>query len=225
MGSPSSTKAYLVSFLFEDAGLNKTADLPVTASNTKAAASLGLLQFVKLNPTYQNVNITRVVRSAVLDETAGLLHNSAEFSPDMVYRYVLKRVWSSEPLVQFIGLNPSSASLQVNDPSIRRCIGFAKAWGYGGLIMTNAFGLRATSPTVLRAAIDPIGPENDRWLVASSKEAALVVAAWGNHGEFGQRSCAIRALGMPLHHLGLTASGMPKHPLYLKASLKPVRWT
>jgi hypothetical protein len=118
-----------------------------------------------------------------------------------------------------------SASLQVNDPSIRRCIGFAKAWGYGGLIMTNAFGLRATSPTVLRAAIDPIGPENDRWLVASSKEAALVVAAWGNHGEFGQRSCAIRALGMPLHHLGLTASGMPKHPLYLKASLKPVRWT
>ena len=90
--------------------------------------------------------------------------------------------------------------------------------------MTNAFALRATSPAVLRAAIDPVGPENDRWLCESSKEAAIVVAAWGNHGEFAQRSLAIRALGLRLHHLGLTSSGMPKHPLYLKATLKPTPW-
>jgi hypothetical protein len=158
------------------------------------------------------------------DESANLIHNSAEFSKDLVYRYVLKRVWGSGQLVQFIGLNPSGADLRVNDPTVRRCIGFAKSWGFGGLIMTNAFAIRATDPALLRTSVDPVGPDNDYWLKFSATEASVVVAAWGNHGEFKGRSQAIRNLGLPLCHLGLTASGMPKHPLYLKAALKPEPW-
>ena len=91
--------------------------------------------------------------------------------------------------------------------------------------MTNAFAYRATSPKALLQIADPVGIENDFWLQEMAKEAAVVIAAWGNHGKILNRGAAIRALGIPLHTLGLTGDGEPKHPLYLKADLLPEKWT
>lgn len=103
-----------------------------------------------------------------------------------------------------------------NDPTVRRCLGFAYDWGYGGLIMTNAFAFRSTDPKVMKAQEDPIGPENDAWLVKSSQQANIVVAAWGNHGIFRHRTTHILKLLSNLQCFGTTKLGQPKHPLYLK---------
>ena len=91
--------------------------------------------------------------------------------------------------------------------------------------MTNAFAYRATSPVALKQIADPVGAENDYWLCELAREAAVVVGAWGNHGQINNRGAAIKALGLPLTILGLTGAGEPKHPLYLKADLKPQPWT
>lgn len=147
---------------------------------------------------------------------------SAVFSPDRVYRYMLWRTWGAGPTVTFIGLNPSTADETVDDPTIRRCIGYAKAWGYGGLIMANLFALRATDPRVMLAHPEPVGPANDDALRDCVARSELVVAAWGADGAHRRRSSAVRAmLGGQLHALGLTKNGEPKHPLYLRADLEP----
>lgn len=108
----------------------------------------------------------------------------AKLSDDRLYRYGLWRKWDDRPKVMFIGLNPSTADEVEDDPTIRRCIGFANSWGYGGIVVANLFGFRATDPTALQKATDPIGPENDEWLYRLADEAALVVGAWGNGGLF-----------------------------------------
>lgn len=125
----------------------------------------------------------------------------------------------------FVGLNPSTADATLDDPTIRRCIGFAKAWGYAGLMMTNLFAWRATEPRNMLAAENPIGPDNDRVLSEAHDNAALSVAAWGAHGTYLDRHNAVRALLPRLHYLRLTKDGHPGHPLYLPSSLKPVKWT
>lgn len=145
----------------------------------------------------------------------------AEFSPCRTWRYALGRSWDWQGhgnQVMFIGLNPSTADEFVDDPTIRRCIGFAKRWGYGGLIMTNAYAYRATNPKVMKAAIDPVGPENDEVLSYRASHVGLIVAAWGAHcdPEREKRVCQIMR-GRPIHRLGKTKAGRPKHPLYLRA--------
>lgn len=82
----------------------------------------------------------------------------------------------------FIGLNPSTADDKIDDPTIRRCINFAQSWGYGGLCVTNLFAFRATLPSNMKSAKDPIGPENDKSPIAHAKDARIVVAAWGCMG-------------------------------------------
>src|SRR5690242_6108456 len=105
------------------------------------------------------------------------------FSDCRAYRYTLWREWDifDKNYVMFVGLNPSTADERVDDPTIRRCIDFAKRWGYGALCMTNLFAYRATDPRVMKAFPYPVGPENDKWLVRCAREAGVVVAAWGNH--------------------------------------------
>jgi hypothetical protein len=148
------------------------------------------------------------------------------FSPDRLYRYTLWRVWGADlPFVQFIGLNPSTADETKDDPTIRRCIGFAKAWGYGALCMTNLFAWRATDPGDMMVAREPIGEENDMWLKGVAAEAQTIVAAWGKNGSFLGRG--VRVKGMiseikPLHCLRTIGSGAPEHPLYLPKDLKPI---
>lgn len=152
--------------------------------------------------------------------------NHAVLSPCRNYRYALSRVWdASLPYVLFIGLNPSTADETEDDPTIRRCIGFAKSWGYGGLVMANLFAWRATEPAEMMRQDDPLGEKNDAWLVELASNAGVVVAAWGNDGSFLQRSAHIRALVTDLHYLKLNSTGEPAHPLYLKQTLTPVLWT
>ncbi len=144
----------------------------------------------------------------------------AVLSLDRQYRYFLGRRWNPEgKTIAFIGLNPSTADETLDDPTIRRCIGFAKSWGGGTLLMVNLFAFRSTSPSALRTASDPIGPDNEHWLERVVDNADIVVAAWGNHGELMQRGEQVRRrFAGRLHALDVTKSGMPKHPLYIAAS-------
>ena len=148
--------------------------------------------------------------------------SGAVFSDCRKYRYALWRMWDeNKPLVMIIGLNPSTADETRNDPTITRCISFARSWRYGAVCVTNLFGFRATAPSELKAYHDPIGKENDAWVHEMAKEAAITVAAWGNHGKFLNRSIEFLSSLDQLHFIQMNKSGEPAHPLYLKAELKP----
>jgi hypothetical protein len=150
------------------------------------------------------------------------MKSSATFSDCGKYRYSLKREWDKDkPFVLFICLNPSTADDKNDDPTLIRCISYAKQWGYGGVYVTNLFAYRATNPRDMLSSQDPIGIDNDKRLRKLSKSAGLVVAAWGNHGKHIGRSDEIRKAVSNLYYLKLNASGEPSHPLYLKSNLKP----
>ena len=149
-----------------------------------------------------------------------MLESHAILSECRTYRYALTRIWGAGPKrCAFIGLNPSTADETADDPTIRRCVGFAKAWGCDGLVMLNLFAFRATDPKVMLAAADPVGPENDAYLKRLVVQEGPTVAAWGVHGSHRGRSLAVLdLLEYPLFCLGRTKDGKPKHPLYLPAS-------
>jgi len=105
---------------------------------------------------------------------------------------------------------------------VRRCIDFAKRWGFGALCMTNIFGFRATDPRVMKAHPEPIGPDNDAWLARIAAGAGLVVAAWGTHGVFMDRGRAVQSYLHNLSCLGTTKDGSPRHPLYVRADTQPL---
>lgn len=154
--------------------------------------------------------------------------SGAILSPDRLYRYALWRAWNQDrPRVNFVMLNPSTADEAVDDPTIRRCIGFAKAWGYGSLGVTNLFAFRATDPAALRTVPDPVGPDNDRVLASAADLSEIVVFAWGECGRLAGRAAYVaHALrGHRLHYLRRNKSGSPAHPLYLPANLTPIPWT
>ena len=151
------------------------------------------------------------------------MHREATFSPDRVYRYGLARTWAPElPTLLLVGLNPSTADETRDDPTIRRCLGFARSWGYGRLIVANLFAFRATHPRELRRAADPVGPDNDTWLLRYAARAERIVAAWGNDGCYQGRDRAVRALLPDLYCIRRNRSGQPAHPLYLPAELRPL---
>lgn len=151
---------------------------------------------------------------------------SASFSPCRRYRYDLWRRWEPGPYAMFIGLNPSTADETQDDPTIRRCINFAKAWGYSALCMTNLFAFRATDPRDMKAEPNPFGVDNQHHLLKCASNAGVVIAAWGVHGTFANGDLAAKdwlaRAGIRLHHLGLSKDGHPRHPLYLKADCKPI---
>jgi hypothetical protein len=158
-----------------------------------------------------------MIRAATIDESG-------------LYRYRLERVWS--PLIPrrccFIMLNPSTADGTVDDPTIRRCIGFAKAWGFGAMSVVNLFALRATYPAQLDTAQDPVGPDNDEHIMmeTSRKDCELVIAAWGAVGGNWPDRCkeveTITGRNGGLSCLGLTKDGYPRHPLYLRKNARPM---
>lgn len=121
-----------------------------------------------------------------------------------------------------IGLNPSTADEVEDDATLVRCMNFAKSWGYGGVCMANLFAYRATNPDDMKAQKDPIGTDNDAWLLKLAKEAGIVVAAWGNDGSYLERSTAVRQMLANLYCLKMNKSGEPAHPLYLSADLTPI---
>lgn len=153
----------------------------------------------------------------------------AEFSLDRRYRYVLRRrVGSSSTTCLFICLNPSTADEYTDDPTVRRCIGFTKRWGFGILVVCNLFGFRATSPEDMKAQQDSVGPENDTAILREALSANRVVCAWGNHGVYLDRWLYVleqlHGKVLALHHFGFTQAGQPKHPLYLKGGTEPQIW-
>ena len=153
------------------------------------------------------------------------LQSRARFSACRHYRFALWRRWAEGPQVLFIMLNPSRADETEDDPTIRRCLGFARSWGFGALAVGNLFAFRTPSPRTLRSAPKPVGTQNDQWLLRLRAESALAVAAWGNHGRYLGRGETVQSLLPVLHILGTTQLGEPRHPLYLPARTEPVPWT
>ena len=155
------------------------------------------------------------------------LESSATLSPCWRYRYTLHRRWAlGGGGVTFIGLNPSTADARLDDPTIRRCVGFAKAWGFNAVDMINLFAFRATSPDDMLAQEDPEGPDNDDWILDTVANAGLVVAAWGTSGHHRRRDRRVCELldSVDLHVLRITKDGHPAHPLYLPGALRPAPW-
>lgn len=155
--------------------------------------------------------------------------SGATFSRCRRWRYLLWRRWDwRKPAANFLMLNPSTADEYQLDPTVSRARDYAERWGYGALIVTNVFAWRATDPEEMKAARDPVGPENDAAIVHAARRAALVVCAWGNHGRFLDRSRIVleilRTIKAPLHALRVNGSGEPAHPLYLPGRLKPRTW-
>jgi len=154
------------------------------------------------------------------------IRGGAVFDPSGFYRYKLWRRWSDhDPIVTFVMLNPSTADAITDDPTIRRCMGLARRWGFGTLIVVNLFGMRTTDPRELRNAEQPVGPLNDDHVSAAVGDADRVVAAWGNWGSLRGRAAEVMNLvpaGIAVDCLGLTACGAPRHPLYVRNDIDPV---
>jgi hypothetical protein len=153
---------------------------------------------------------------------------SAEISADGRYRYTLEREWmTGEGTCLFVMLNPSTADATEDDPTIRRCIGFAQRWGYQRLDVGNLFAMRATDPEDMLETTprDATGPDNDEWLGRLAARADRVVVAWGAHPLAVFRAAAVQSLLLKrhdaIHCLGTTKNGGPRHPLYVKGDFEP----
>ena len=160
----------------------------------------------------------------------------AVFSPDEKYRYFLRR--DANPMtgngaVTFLLLNPSTATLTVDDPTIRRCLGFCRAWGYRWMQVVNLSPLRATDPQVMLEAgpeLPEVQEENLGWILEAAQISDLVIVAYGVHGVAEDRGRkvleALADAGIEAKCLGLTAQGYPRHPLYVRkdVDLLPYPW-
>ena len=158
---------------------------------------------------------------STVEKTDLLGTSCAVFSECGNYRYKLSRGWDETlPACAFIMLNPSTADENVNDPTIAKCIQFAKKWGYGSLLVANLFAWRSTNPESMKQVSDPVGPENEFWIAHISLNAGLVICAWGNNGHHLDRSKKTMSFlnGVPsikqVYALHVNGTGEPAHPLY-----------
>lgn len=160
------------------------------------------------------------------------MNGTADISVDQRYRYLLTRDWPliGEPRkAVFVMLNPSTADANTDDPTIRRCISFAKAWGNSGLIVANLYAYRATNPSQLwNLAADPVGPRNDDTIAMLARKHGHIVCAWGANARAERVKHVLgilkRNAAVP-YHLGLTKDGQPRHPLYLPKEAALTPWT
>jgi len=148
----------------------------------------------------------------------------AEFSSDRVYRYTLRRRWEDRTerhlSIVWLMFNPSTADEVENDPTIRKCIGFSRRWGYEKLVILNLYAVRNSDPRVLRFVDDPVGPENDEWIRKSLTEASEVVCAWGCAQHMPTIDARIKDVlkivaesGRRMVCLGYRKDHHPRHPL------------
>lgn len=153
-------------------------------------------------------------------------------------RYMLSRIWDNDkPLMMFVMLNPSTADAEQDDPTIRRCIGFAKTLGYGGIFVGNLFSYRCTNPKELTPENSVLNIEqNHYWLKAMESQCEIVVLAWGNAPVITKLKKSIKHPILPYKYNALEHSklrclsiskktGFPEHPLYLKADLIPKKYS
>lgn len=161
---------------------------------------------------------------------------SAIISPCQKYRYILGRTWSiRKARLCWIMLNPSTADHTKDDQTIRRCMSFAREWGFGGISVVNLFAWRATDPTSLSKVIfqeDIVGELCKDWTTKAIRQCRRTVAAWGDLEKLKLGAIVQRRLGFikdcskphGLWCLGLTKSGHPKHPLYVPSITVPVEY-
>jgi hypothetical protein len=136
------------------------------------------------------------------------------------YRYSLWRAWSAyHPRIVFVLLNPSTANGQKNDSTIRRCMGFARAWNFWSMEVVNLFAYRAMDYRKLFKVSDPVGEENNRFLMQAVERCSNVVVGWGTRGTLLGRDLQVMSLlagRKDAYCLGITKDGQPRHPLYVK---------
>jgi hypothetical protein len=145
---------------------------------------------------------------------------TASISNCQQYRYRLGRIFGDGPELMFVMVNPSTADADVDDQTIKKCIGFAKANGFGSILVGNKFAYRSTDVKKLREVRDPVGPENDEHLRAMMERASKVVVGWGQLAKLpeplrGRWKEVVRladAAGHSLHTIGVNADKHPKHP-------------
>jgi hypothetical protein len=162
----------------------------------------------------------------VVDHVANGLwgSSSATFDPDRTYRYALTRCWDPGlAVITFVMLNPSTADAFAVDPTVRRCLDFARREGAGTLQVVNLFALRSTDPRVLCKHPDPVGALNDRFIADAATGSDLVIAGWGTHGILHGRGEVVRGIlsragAARLCCLRITRGGHPGHPLYIPAA-------
>lgn len=148
------------------------------------------------------------------------------------YRWLLTRPAELQNPTQgpavFLMLNPSTADASLDDPTIRRCRGFAKSWGCDGLAVINLYAFRSTSPAAMKLAEDPVGEFNDDYIADIVKVNNKIICAFGNNAAIDRVKAVYRnltELGADLYCLGTTKSGMPKHPLYIKSEQPLIPWS
>lgn len=158
------------------------------------------------------------------------MNNEAIFNKERTHRYSIKRIWEpTKKKVVFICLNPSTADEYEDDQTFGRCIDFAERWGngaYGTVEIVNLFAYRTKDPQILKESLDPIGVENDQYIIKAVKNADLVVAAWGEHGSYKRRDRQVLNLikneSKQIHCLDVLKCKQPKHPSRAKKDLIPV---
>lgn len=156
----------------------------------------------------------------------------AEFSRSMLHRFTLWRAWGDGPRVAFIGMNPSTATATENDPTVTRCINYARDWGFAGMFMLNVMAWRQTDPRLLPPSDLDVAPGENLLAIFRTVElvrsaGGLVVCAWGAHRRVVRLVAAqglVERVGPPVYVLGLTKDGHPRHPLYMRRDLRPARW-
>lgn len=161
---------------------------------------------------------------SLFDADQETVRRAARLSRCGTYRYRLTRYWGPGPMLPFVMLNPSTADHEIDDPTIRRCMGFARREGHGGIVVGNIHAFRATRPEDLKRAADPFGPDNGDalWEIAVGAVAdnVPIVCAWGaSGGMFAKDRQAIRLMREQrarLVCLGTVSNGMPRHPLYVR---------
>ncbi len=156
----------------------------------------------------------------------------ATISDDGLYRYTLGRRWERDVArrddaagrrILWIMLNPSRADAHVDDPTIRRCVSFSQAWGFGELEVVNLFALRTHDPAELVTHADPVGPDNDDHIEQAVDRAQTVIAAWGACAHAADRAHHVPSrIVSSLLCLGVTRAGFPRHPLYVHSKTTPI---
>jgi len=160
-------------------------------------------------------------------------YGGAEFDADRIYRYVLWRAWDRRrPVLIVVMLNPSIADEEILDPSVKKCVEWARSWDYGALYVLNAFALRSTDPRLLyehaQAGGDPVGPDNDHRIreTLDRYPNARIIVGWGKRCSLLGRDEQMIALlaGRDLYCLGINKDNSPEHPLYIAKATEPQIW-
>ncbi|MCC7419824.1 MAG: DUF1643 domain-containing protein [Planctomycetaceae bacterium] len=152
---------------------------------------------------------------------------SAVFSDCERYRYLLRRNYlTGEGTVTFLLLNPSTADASKDDPTVKRCSVRARTMGFRSMLVVNLFAWRSTDPAGMLAADEPVGADNDRYILEAVDQSRMVVCGWGEPGSHRGRSRHVLELlqHCRLHALKVNDSGEPGHPLYLGYDLEPSLW-